>query len=383
MEKEKHNLGLDINPETGNLLTKEQEKNTCLPFRPFEEDWMDKAENKPVLDSMVEEYKQSPTEIKFLAGVCDGTVLGVYERLWTESKGGEEFYTLTELQNDITISGNQQVDTDNHTQIFDIDRYFNGYHSMGNMSQAMRKIQELKSKLDVGSESVKNLSIEKLNELVDNDGFFSVDDVEGISRFATALVVFIKDESWKKFDKEEEVSEDMTHGAFYSTKNAIIYAPANFEQQSDPIGTLKHEYSHMVDYMLQKNSRLDENKLYIETSDGVLRNLKSEIAAYLTSNEMTNPYGLLDEIQSHLREGYNYLYGKTEDAEKCDNFFQLIKNTEPFLNALIEEAGFDSDDNKIKNLFLRTFLTALPERPIIFKMLEKIPDTVLYKAGLN
>lgn len=381
MEDQDKNLGSDIDPETGNFVAKEHEKKTFMSFHPFEENWQDKPESREISDSIREEYEQSPTEIKFLAGVCDGTVLGAYERLWTESKGGEQFYTLTNLDDDIKVGVEQPDKTHDQSQIFDIDRHFNGYHSRGNISLAMKRIQELKSKLDIGSEAVKSLTAEGLRELVNNDEFFSYDDIAGVSRFATTLVIFIEEKSWKKYDQDTDVPDDMTHGAFYSKNSSIIYAPITIEQQGDPIETLKHEYSHLIDYNLKKYRISEEGKFQEETLDYTIKNLKSEISAFLSMQEKINPYELLAEIQARLKEGYVSLYGDEKEAMKCDRFFELIGSSEPFISSLINEAGLDSSDPKIKNMFLRTFLTTLPERPIVFRMLEKMPETGLYQAG--
>lgn len=377
-------MGDDVDPETGNFKQEELEKKIYLPFHPFEESWMQKPENKVVWDEMQAEYEQSPAEIKFLAGVCDGTVLGAYERLFLESKLGERFYELRPLEEEKHSAGDI-FGGHNPESTFDIDKHYAGYHFL-NSNRAMEILRNLRSNVDI-TQSVDINDQESIYTRIERDPSFiealSRDDIGSIEQFATSLVVFIKGEAWQRNNERREEAGESSAGAFYSIGGSIIYAPEAMKQASDLIPALKHEYQHLIDYSIRKNLYVD-GRLQMESKDSVLLNLKTEISAYIEYFDEVgvDPYELLPKIQELLKN-YPYLYGTEESAKKCDDFIDSLKQSESFIKGLIKEAGLSADESKNISLFLKTFLSALPEHPIVFRMLKRLPETGLFKAGLT
>ncbi|MEI7478618.1 MAG: hypothetical protein WCJ81_09415 [bacterium] len=376
--------GPDVD-ENGNFLNKEKEKGTLLPFHPYEEGWMRNMKNEALYNQINEEYEKDPTDLKFLSSICDTTVYGSLERLFLESLAGEDFYKPRPLDEE-PIDIINVYEKSKNPGVKDYSANLDGYHRRGFGAEGGQSLRELCQKLNI----TKGMGVkdeETALSMVGRDpafsGNFNRDDVESIMQFATTLVIFVKDDAWEKMNLHR--GDDIKAMAYCSPYSAFVYAPENIKNEPTVLEyTLKHEYQHSIDLNIVKDS--PDLKAPTQTKDDILKSLKTEISAYLNLDVKaeSNPYNLLSVpvIQEKLRE-YKKLYSDPENAKKCDRMYELILQTKPFIKGLIKEAGLPEDDNKLQYTFLKTFISALPERQIAFKILERIPETGVYQEGLK
>lgn len=366
-------------PEQENFKADTRETNSrSFSYRPFEPDWRSKPNTESVVRESNEEYDSLSTSGKLLAEASDATVVGVALKSMIQEYYGDKLYHLRSL-GDPAVTPYDDFNEMLETSGQKYDEILGGYHPHGRhgFDLTMAYTSTLMHDIDFANRYKKLPETEMIGSILDGQDF-STEDIQDIQQFATCIVVFIKPEAWKQ-------SRVMGLASF---KNHVIFAPETAKNnQAGLQETLEHEYSHLVDGVLKKKFSMKtvEEKSYAhERENPLIFQLKTELAAYLTEKGIED-YDLghfFNAFLENLEQGsYEKLVDTAETKKLVRDVCIWLYNSIPYVKGLMKESGFDPNDKRAFIEFFRTFITTIPDRPILVKMLQATIDTGVYNEG--
>lgn len=345
---------------------------------PFEDRWMDNAENEALYNELNTEYERNAVELRLLAQAADATVRGIGEELYIRENLGDDFFAYHSSVEPNPPSLQRLSDPLLTSE--EADRLMRGYHfrARGDGPDVGDILLRARDTIDsVGPYSrLDNEAREKFLEEV--TGFGKAQLLE-VGWYGSTLVVVVNEADWQR-DVDAQAGTVIAGKYRHTAKGPIILVNGKYHGDPETFRSIvEHEYGHAIDAALPRDARTTK-------ADQTFWELKSELVA--TSSETA--YAAVDwksftkAVHDGLgKTGYGHLTDTLRRSEQFERLFSALPQLDPFVVGLMQEMGIDPADHVLRRTVTRTFLLAMPSRSAGIKMLESIPDTETYRVGAD